>query len=209
MRLASSVFLGFALALGMASGFSTLAQRIDAYSASRQQVALAQTSTVDLGNPAPPRFIPRHSNVPSPTPPATAAPTAPPAPVVYAPPKPVLVIGSTQQVLINRDRAAYGLGPLTWSSCLYNVAIANARRMAAQGYISHTNGPYADLACGLGGQAGENVGYWSGGINDVQLNTMFMNSPDHRANILGPYHYVATAWVVAANGYAYIAVEFT
>ncbi len=37
---------------------------------------------------------------------------------------------------------------------------------------------------------------------------MFMASAEHRANILGPYHYVATAWVVAPNGYAYIAVEF-
>jgi uncharacterized protein YkwD len=80
--------------------------------------------------------------------------------------------------------------------------------MAAQGYISHTNGPNVDLTCGLGHQAGENVGWWSGGINDSQLNTMFMNSADHRANIMGPYHYVATAWVVASNGYAYIAVEF-
>jgi hypothetical protein len=25
---------------------------------------------------------------------------------------------------------------------------------------------------------------------------------------MGPYHYVATAWAVAPNGYAYIAVEF-
>jgi uncharacterized protein YkwD len=36
-----------------------------------------------------------------------------------------------------------------------------------------------------------------------------MNSPEHRANILGPYRYVATAWVVASNGTAYIAVEFS
>jgi uncharacterized protein YkwD len=36
-----------------------------------------------------------------------------------------------------------------------------------------------------------------------------MNSADHRANILGPYHYVATSWVTAPNGYAYIAVEFS
>jgi len=98
---------------------------------------------------------------------------------------------------------------LTWNSCLYSVAFANARRIAAQGYLSHTNGPSVDLSCGLGRQAGENIGYWSAGINDAQLNTMFMNSPDHRANILGPYHYVATAWVVASNGYAYIAVEFS
>jgi uncharacterized protein YkwD len=124
------------------------------------------------------------------------------------PPPPAIVIGSTQQALINSDRAAAGLGPLTWNSCLYNVAVSNANRMAAQGYISHTNGPNVDLTCGLGRQAGENVGWWSGGINDSQLNTMFMNSPDHRSNIMGPYHYVATAWVVASNGYAYIAVEF-
>jgi len=36
-----------------------------------------------------------------------------------------------------------------------------------------------------------------------------MNSADHRANILGPYNYVATAWVVASNGYGFIAVEFS
>jgi uncharacterized protein YkwD len=119
------------------------------------------------------------------------------------------VVGSTQQALINQDRAANGLGPLNWNGCLYNVARSNAARMAGQGYISHTNGPSVDLTCGLGRQAGENVGYWTGGVNDGQLNTMFMNSPEHRANILGPYHYVATAWVVGSNGYAYIAVEFS
>lgn len=118
------------------------------------------------------------------------------------------MVNSTQQALINQDRAANGLGPLTWNNCLYSVAVSNARRIAAQGYLSHTNGAQTDLSCGLGHQAGENIGYWSGGINDAQLNTMFMNSPEHRANILGPYHYVATAWVVAPNGYGYIAVEF-
>jgi uncharacterized protein YkwD len=120
----------------------------------------------------------------------------------------MIVIGSTQQVLINQDRARYGRAPLSWSSCLYAIAVSNARRMAAQGYISHTNGAQRDLGCRLGYQGGENVGWWSLGINDSQLNTMFMNSPDHRANILGPYHYVATAWAVGANGAAYIAVEF-
>jgi uncharacterized protein YkwD len=40
------------------------------------------------------------------------------------------------------------------------------------------------------------------------MNAMFMASPEHRANILGPYHYVGTAWVVALNGSAYVAVEF-
>jgi len=131
------------------------------------------------------------------------APAPPPGPGIP------LVIGSYQQVLINADRARAGLRPLSWSSCLAAVAIANARRMAAQGYISHTSGPWLDLGCRLGSQGGENVGWWSAGVNDAQLNSMFMASWDHRANILGPYHYVATAWAVGANGYAYIAVEFT
>jgi hypothetical protein len=117
--------------------------------------------------------------------------------------------GSTMQTLINQDRASASLAALTWSSCLSAVAIQNVQRMVAQGYISHTNGPTLDLACGAGAmQAGENVGYWSGGIDDATMNTMYMNSPGHRANILGPYQYVATAWAVAPNGYGYNAEEF-
>jgi uncharacterized protein YkwD len=163
----------------------------------------------------PPRADKRLAPEPSPTPEPPAPEAAPPAAPALAPPPPprpappAIVVGSTQQALINQDRAANGLGPLNWSSCLYNVAVSNANRMAGQGFISHSNGPNVDLTCGLGHQAGENVGWWSKGVNDAQLNTMFMNSPEHRANILGPYHYVATAWVVAANGYGYIAVEFS
>jgi len=149
---------------------------------------------------------------PTPAPPApSSGPIVPaPAPPPPRPTPPPVATGSAQQALINQDRAQNGLPPLTWSPCLANVAIQNAQRMAAQGYISHTNGPTLDLACGLGNSAGENVGYTSAGINDAQLNTMFMNSPGHRANILNPaYHYVGTAWAVAPNGYAYIAVEFS
>lgn len=188
-------------------------------SASTLTASKASVGTGYVGSdPADPRPV-RHQQQPSaapstnaPAPPGHAASAPPVQSVAPAPPPPPpapsILIGSTQQVYINNDRASAGLGPLTWNGCLYNVAVSNANRMAAQGYISHTNGPSLDLACGLGHQGGENVGYWSGGINDAQLNTMFMNSPDHRANIMGPYDYVATAWVVASNGYAYIAVEF-
>ena len=81
-------------------------------------------------------------------------------------------------------------------------------RQAKQGYISHAGGVNLDLACGYS-WAGENVGYTSAGIDDAQLNTLFMNSPGHRANILNPnFHFVGTAWVVAPNGYGYISEEF-
>lgn len=176
-------------------------------------VAAAAFNGVEANDPPPQRMIPRPTPDPSPTPPPAAAPAAPaaaaPARPAPRPAPPAIVVGSTQQSLINQDRAANGLGPLTWNGCLYNVAASNAARMAAAGAISHANGPSVDLTCGLGHQAGENVGWWSAGINDSQLNNMFMNSAGHRANILGPYHYVGTAWVVAANGAAYIAVEFS
>jgi uncharacterized protein YkwD len=172
--------------------------------ASADQTALAGQSRAAVPAPAAPRV---KAPTKAPAPIRVAAPVRASAPVRSA----AIVIGSTQQALINRDRAAHGLRPLSWSSCLASIAYSNAVRISKQGTsITHTNGPTRDLGCGLGYHAGENIGWWSGGINDAQLNTMFMNSPDHRANILSPYyHYVATSWVRGANGYGYIAVEFS
>src|SRR5882672_6916876 len=117
---------------------------------------------------------------------------------------------SAQQTLINNDRNLNGgLPALAWDNCLANIAQQNANRIAAQGYLSHTNGPTLDLGCLPGATyAGENIAYTSRGIDDPQVNDMFMNSPPHRANILGNFNYVATAWTVASNGYGYIAEEF-
>jgi uncharacterized protein YkwD len=207
----AGIFVMVALAVGATSAALGRSSTSATLVASRSQAVSAggAYAGTDVNDPAPQHMIPRPSPDPSPTPPPPPpAAAAAPAPARPAPP-PAIVIGSTQQALINQDRAANGLGPLNWNGCLLNVARSNAARMAAQGAISHANGPQVDLTCGLGHQAGENVGYWSAGVNDRQLNTMFMNSPGHRANILGPYHYVATAWVVAANGSGYIAVEFS
>lgn len=155
--------------------------------------------------------------VPSASPAATAKPRPPAtspvkaaAPVRAAAPRPIVNV-STQQALINKDRAARGLRPLAWSSCLASIAHSNAVRISKQGtHISHTNGPTRDLGCGLGYHAGENIGWYSGGINDTWANKAFMASPEHRANILSPYYrYVGTSWVRLSNGYGYIAVEFS
>jgi len=124
---------------------------------------------------------------------------------------PVSAGSSNMQTLINQDRASNGgLAPLTWSDCLSAVAIQNVQRMVQQGYISHTNGVQLDLGCGTGStrSSGENVGYISSGIDDAYMNNLYMNSPGHRANILGAFQYVATAWAVAPNGYGYSAEEF-
>lgn len=203
-----AVVLFVAVAAGTASVLRQHSQTTSPLAA-YHAVSSPGTQLAEVSNVQPtPSAKPKPAVKPA-TPPVKKAPA--PKPVVYT----ALVIGSTQQALINQDRARYGLKPLTWSSCLASIAYSNAVRMASQGYISHTNGPIRDLGCHLGNHAGENVGYWSGGglsqsQLDTKLNTMFMNSPDHRANILSPYyHYVATAWKTAPNGAHYIAVEFS
>jgi uncharacterized protein YkwD len=207
-----AIVLFLAVAFGTAS---VLRQNPTTSLASNRTVAAAAQAEVASGvatRVATPSSSPTAS--PKPRPSATRPVAA--APVRRAVPQSTaVVIVSTQQALINQDRARYGLRPLKWSSCLASIAYSNALRMANQGFISHTNGPTRDLGCGLGYHAGENVGYWSGGgLTQVQLdyklNTMFMNSPDHRANILSSYYrYVGTAWKTGANGAHYIAVEFS
>ncbi|HEX6489652.1 MAG TPA: CAP domain-containing protein [Candidatus Dormibacteraeota bacterium] len=182
-----------------------VARRVALPAAPRIVLAPSPSPSQIAPAPVPSPAVAGVSAAPATTAPPTPARTPPPAP----PAPPAIVVGSYQQRLINEDRAANGLAPLTWSSCLAGVAAQNAGRMAGQGYVSHANGISADLGCGLGGFAGENLGYWTGGVNDVQLNAMFMNSSEHRANILNStFRYVGTAWATAPNGTAYLAVEF-
>lgn len=201
------------VALGAASAIAVHDQtsRVNPTVSAKTSAFGAGAALLAADDPSPSNkvHVPVTYTAPPPAPP-THAPAAAAAPGRPAAP-PSIRIGSTQQALINRDRASRGLPPLTWSSCLASIAVSNAVRLSRQGWVQpyHTNGAQLDLGCHLGNHAGENVGYWSGGINDGQLNTMFMNSPEHYANIMGPYHYVGTAWAVAPNGFAYIAVEFS
>jgi len=134
-----------------------------------------------------------------------------PLPVPLASPRVVdgVLVGSTQQQLSNRARAAAGLRPLAWSPCLAQVAGRHAMEMAVAGAIFHGQGVQQDMACGLGShQTGENVGDTSAGVDDQGIFDAFMKSSGHRANILGPYRFVGTAWVIGTNGTAYVSVEF-
>lgn len=143
---------------------------------------------------------------------AKAKSTAKPAPPPVAPAAPAPAIagsGAGQFALINQDRARAGLPPLQWNACLANVAVGQAQRMAAQGFISHANGRTLDLGCHLGGPyASESIGVTYGRIDDAGMNTWFMNDPIHRDNIMGPYHFVGACWVQGANNRFYLAIEF-
>lgn len=110
--------------------------------------------------------------------------------------------------LTNQDRSSNGLGALLWHStlsaigeskpyggCGFNV---NGRSydMIARNYFAHPilncNGQYVFSMMQASGvnyrAAGENIG-WDSGTGDAAasasyINTQFMNSPEHRANIL-------------------------
>lgn len=193
--------LTMAVATRLHPGAHPVAQKLPAGAATSSPVAIPSPTLAPrpAASTAPPAQAPLAAAAQAAPPRAHQAPPAPP---------PTITVDSYQQALINQDRAGSGLTPLTWSGCLAQVAVENARRMAAQGFASHSGGTTADLACGLGPDAGENLGYWTGGIDDAAVNAMFMASPEHRANIMGPFHFVATAWAVAPNGTAFLAVEF-
>jgi uncharacterized protein YkwD len=175
--------------------------------------ASSQPQAADLAL-EPPAPLPSGSATPAPAPPAPApAPRGgrTPVPVPAGTPQVVdgVLVGSVQQQLTNRARTAGGLASLSWSACLAGVAARHAMEMAAAARIFRGDGVQRDLACGLGSrQAGENVGETSGGVDDQRIFDAFMKSPGHRANILGPYRYVATAWAVGAGGTGYVSVEF-
>ena len=121
---------------------------------------------------------------------------------------------SSQQLLIAKDRNLSHRAPLYWSSCLARYAKQQAQAMAARNSLYHSN-IRRMFSCRTGRQVGENVGeLQTGGVAvshdflDRTINSAFMASPHHRANIMGPYHYVGTAWAQNANGNWFIAVEF-
>jgi len=114
---------------------------------------------------------------------------------------------------VNQDRAANGAGPLAWSASLARVAQYRAQDMLNRNYFSHYDPATGQLAFAqlmhLWGipysTAGENIA-WSTNPSMAGINTMFMNSPEHRANILnGAYRRLGVG--VASNGVKTMVVE--
>src|SRR5579884_4041756 len=104
---------------------------------------------------------------------------------------------------INADRATAGLPPLTWSASLAQIALSHSAAMAQAGQLFHN----PSLSTLLAGAAlvGENVGV---GPTVSILNTDFMNSPEHRANLLSTQFTQVGAGVVDANGIVWVTEDF-
>ncbi len=112
---------------------------------------------------------------------------------------------SEQQLfqLTNQARAAAGRKALHWDASLASFARARAKDMIVRNYFSHQIPPDGHTVFNVMSNAGycynlagENIG-WNNYPDDqatTEIQAMFMNSPDHRANILGP------AWDVVGIG---------
>ncbi|MFN2463633.1 MAG: CAP domain-containing protein [Candidatus Dormibacteria bacterium] len=129
--------------------------------------------------------------------------------------------------LTNQDRTSNGLGALAYNASLSSIATSarsggcggvNGRSedLIERNYFSHQIPPcglYVWQVFNLGSYtaAGENIGWnnYPAAQSVSQINTAFMNSPEHRANILGGYNELGTgawqatgAWTGAGGSYS-------
>jgi uncharacterized protein YkwD len=123
-----------------------------------------------------------------------AAPTAAPAPVQHQQSAAGLDAGVLDG--LNAIRKAHGLEPLRLSSSLTAAAEYHSRELAAGGYFAHTSADgsafwrrierwYPPRATGSW-TVGENLLWSSPDVDPSQALQMWMDSREHRANILSP-----------------------
>jgi uncharacterized protein YkwD len=118
--------------------------------------------------------------------------------------------GSDYQFLadVNSARASHGLHALTMVSDLHSVATNWSHHMASGGCggsgICHN--PNLTSQGGDWREIGENVGV---GPSESAIENAFMNSPEHRANILNPnYTQVGIGTATGSDGRLYVTQDF-
>lgn len=106
---------------------------------------------------------------------------------------------------INSSRASAGLAPLAANGNLTSYARQHTADMMDAGEIYHSSSAELGAAGGSGwDKMGENVGK---GQSPTSLHQAFMDSPGHKANILGDYNYVGVG-TGSKDGYLYVTVIF-
>lgn len=174
-------------------------------------------TTVTVSKFKPP-VVPQKTTAPAATPEATATPVATSAPAATAAPVPTATAtpaataapaatASTgentyvQQIvdLVNKERAAAGLSPVSALDSLNEVAAVKATDMRTNNYFSHTSPTYGspfDMMATFGityRAAGENIAM--GQKSPQEVMTAWMNSEGHRANILSAnFNYIGVGY---------------
>ena len=109
---------------------------------------------------------------------------------------------------MNSDRAANGLPPLAWNNQLGGFAQNWANQMAASVSLTHQN-----LAALIGGTGfttmGENILDGPGNLSAGAMESLWMNSAPHRANILnGAFKAAGVGLAISADGRIWACVDF-
>lgn len=114
----------------------------------------------------------------------------------------VLVVLASLVGPVNQVRTANGLPPLDVDAPAASYAQAWSQHMAQTGVLAHS----PNLASATTGwkRLGENVGY---GPTVGSVVEAFMESPGHRANMLGDWTHVGVG-VVEADGLVWVTVVF-
>jgi uncharacterized protein YkwD len=108
----------------------------------------------------------------------------------------------------NADRAANGLAPLSWNGTLGGIAQNWANWMAQNLSLSHQN--LGGIIGGTGFHTmGENILVGPASMSAGAMESAWMNSPGHRANILKPEFTAAgVGAAVSADGRIWVCVDF-
>ena len=114
--------------------------------------------------------------------------------------------------LVNAERAAYGLAPLTYNAQLDAAAEGHNSVQVQTRTMAHINIGDGDpgsriRAAGFMGAWGENVAV--GQSSPEQVVREWMNSPTHRANILNPnFHQIGVSFAQTSDGYSFWTQSF-
>jgi uncharacterized protein YkwD len=105
----------------------------------------------------------------------------------------------------NETRAHHSAGRLDRAHRLERIATKHARSMARRGELFHSSGPSRyGIRCRTWG---ENVGYTSGDVEDLQR--AFMASPTHRSHVLDrSFDRVAVGSATDDRGRLYVTLFF-
>jgi uncharacterized protein YkwD len=191
-------------------GDSTPAKRVVATRAEpTTSTSTTSTTTTTTTTTLPPlNFEP----APEPAPQAAPAPEPAPAPLNFAPepaPEPRGCGGGGGVIgAHNGDRAAAGLAGLCENGQLAGFAQGWAEHMAATGVLVHQ-----DIGSTINGTSfftmGENILVGPAGYSPDQMETAWMNSPTHRANILsGAFTQAGVGTAYSADGRMWVCVDF-
>lgn len=105
--------------------------------------------------------------------------------------------------LMNAERAAQGLAPVSMHPDLVDDALAWSQHLMATGALAHN--PHLSSVTTNWDRLGENVGL---GPTIASLHKAFMDSSSHRRNILGDYEHVGIAVVEETPTKLWVTVVF-